>query len=85
MQIESRVMTDLTQMARESSRGRHTPVDTHRLDNIAAAMVIGLTAMFVVTIFGMVTDFIPSLLFTVIIGSFIGISSGAIAYIIMRN
>jgi hypothetical protein len=59
--------------------------DPHRLDNIAAAIVIGLTAMFVATIFGVVTNFIPSLLVTVILGSVMGISSGAIAYILMRD
>jgi hypothetical protein len=32
-----------------------------------------------------VTNFIPSLLVTVILGSVMGISSGAIAYILMRD
>lgn len=89
MQMESRVMTALHAPKRESSgvKANHPPraADPHRLDDIAASIVIGLTAIFVATIFGVVTNFIPTLLITFVIGSFIGASSGAIAYIIMRN
>ena len=84
MQMESRVLTTLipptgedrqVKVAHTAKAGAH-----HRLDNIAAAIV-----MFVATIFGVVTNFIPSLLVTLILGSILGISSGAIAYIVMRD
>jgi len=89
MQMESRVLTTLipptgedrqVKVAHTAKAGAH-----HQLDNIAAAIVMGLTAMFVATIFGVVTNFIPSLLVTLILGSILGISSGAIAYIVMRD
>jgi len=43
------------------------------------------TALFMAMIFGTATDFITSLLVTVILGTPVGISSGTIAYILLRN
>ena len=51
----------------------------------ATRMRLRLTALFIAMIFGIATDFITSLLVTVILETPVGISSGTIAYILLRN
>lgn len=61
---------------------RRTP---HRHDVLAAAIVIGLTAQFVAVIFGIVTNFIPTLLINLVLSSFIGVCVGLISYMLMND
>ena len=57
----------------------------HRHDVLAAAIVIGLTAQFVAVIFGLVTNFIPTLLINLVLSSFIGVCVGLISYMLMND
>jgi len=57
----------------------------HRHDVLAAAVVIGLTAQFVAVIFGLVTNFIPTLLINLVLSSFIGVCVGLISYMLMND
>jgi hypothetical protein len=54
-------------------------------DTAGASVVIGLTAIFAVALFGLVTDFIPSLLVLSLVSLFVGISSGLISFTLMKN
>jgi hypothetical protein len=56
-----------------------------KLDIVSTAVVIGMTAQFVVFIFGLVTDFIPRMLETILISVFVGLCVGVIAYALMKG
>jgi hypothetical protein len=56
-----------------------------KLDIVSAAVVIGMTAQFVVFLFGLVTEFIPRLIETILISLFIGLCVGVIAYALMKG
>lgn len=89
MQIESRMVGALNRTPHSSASPSNTEKTLKRVrldvDTIAASVVIGLTAMFVVALFSLVTDFIPSLVATVLISLFIGLSAGLIAFTLMKS
>jgi len=89
MQIESRIVGALNRPSHTAASLNKTDQSDRRVrldaDTIAASVVIGLTAIFVVSLFSLVTDFIPSLVATLLISFFVGISTGLIAFILMKN
>lgn len=94
MQLESRVVSafqpqpletelDLTASGKHAAKKDQTAALHH--DMISASVVIGLTAQFVAFIFGLVTDYVPSILENIVLSSFLGISVGLISYALMRD
>lgn len=86
MQIESRSGSSFTRMINHRSApdtsNRNSTAD---VDVLAASIVIGLTAVFVVVLFAIVTGFISSLIFTTLLGTVTGASCGLIAHTLMRK
>ena len=73
-------------VAQNEQRQNNAERPTHlRHDVLAAAVVIGLTAQFVAVIFGLVTNFIPTLLINLVLSSFIGVCVGLISYMLMND
>ncbi|NDD65188.1 MAG: hypothetical protein EBZ36_14620 [Acidobacteria bacterium] len=89
MQIQSRVADTLNQKSSsvETFRPAKNRSGDARLDadTIGASVVIALTAVFIVILFGLVTDYIPSLAAVLLIGLFTGTSSGLIALTLMKH
>jgi len=56
-----------------------------KLDTVSIAVVVGMTALFVVFIFGLVTEFSPRILDTVLLSAFIGICVGVIAFALVKG
>src|SRR5262245_41425178 len=56
-----------------------------KLDTVSAAVVVGMTAQFVVFIFGLVTDFVPRLIENILLSVFIGLCVAVIAFALMKG
>lgn len=56
-----------------------------KLDRISASVVIGLTAQFVTSVFGIVTEFLPRMFETILLSTFIGMCVGVIAFALMSE
>lgn len=56
-----------------------------KIDRISASVVIGMTAQFVSSVFGLVTEFLPRKLEIILLSSFIGMCVGIIAYALMSE
>ncbi len=54
-------------------------------DIVSAAVVVGMTAQFVVFILGLVTEFIPRMIEVILISAFIGLCVSVIAYALMKG
>ncbi len=87
MQLETKVIPVFdSQSSDNAGKSRTTPTPTaSRFDTIAASVVIGLTAWFVIALFGLVTNMLPGLLFPLILGALCGVCSGLIAYLLMKD
>ena len=66
------------------SENKPNPTET-KLDIIFAAIVIGLTALFISFIFTSVTEFVPRLIDGVAISFFMGLIVTLIAYALMKE
>jgi hypothetical protein len=72
-------------LSQQSQTTRKTkPVET-RMDILSAAMIFGLSALFVSAIFGVVTDYIPRILDLIGISVFIGLFVSVITYALMKE
>jgi len=67
-------------MAKPVSKRRES-----KLDTVSTAVVVGMTALFVVFIFGLVTEFVPRILDTILLSVFIGICVGVIAFALIKG
>jgi hypothetical protein len=56
-----------------------------KLDIISTAVVIGMTAQFVIFLFGLVTEFMPRLFGSTLISVSVGLCAGVIAYVLMKG
>lgn len=56
-----------------------------QLDIISTAVVIGMTAQFVIFLFGLVSEFMPRLFGSALISAFVGLCVGVIAYALMKS
>jgi len=56
-----------------------------RLETALTAVVVGLTAQFVVFIFGLAAQFVPSLSGSVLLSSLVGLGIGVIAFALLRG
>jgi hypothetical protein len=56
-----------------------------KLDTISAAVVIGMTAQFVVFLFGLVTEFVPRLIENILLSVFVGLCVGVIGFALMKG
>ncbi|MGE0128775.1 MAG: hypothetical protein AB7U82_11905 [Blastocatellales bacterium] len=56
-----------------------------KLDTVSASVVVGMTAQFVVFIFGLVTEFVPRLLDNILLSLFVGLCVGVIAFAMMKG
>ncbi|MGH9835238.1 MAG: hypothetical protein ACRD9Y_19635 [Blastocatellia bacterium] len=56
-----------------------------QLDIISTAVVIGMTAQFVIFLFGLVTEFMPRLFGSTLISASVGLCVGVIAYALMKS
>jgi hypothetical protein len=56
-----------------------------QLDVISTAVVIGMTAQFVIFLFGLVTEFMPRLFGSALISASVGLCVGVIAYALMKG
>ncbi len=56
-----------------------------KLDIVSAAVVIGMTAQFVVFIFGLVTEFVPRLFENILLSVFVGLCVGVIGFALMKG
>lgn len=56
-----------------------------KLDRISASVVIGLTAQFVTSVFGIVTEFLPRMFEIILLSTFIGMCVGVIAFALMSE
>ncbi|HEX9000988.1 MAG TPA: hypothetical protein VGB07_13875 [Blastocatellia bacterium] len=56
-----------------------------KFDTVLTAIVVGGTGQFVTFIFGLVTEFMPSMFDKVLLSSFIGLCIGLIAYVLMKG
>ncbi len=79
-QIQSR-----SQSAAKTTKTKRSKRREAKLDTISAAVVVGLTALFVVFILGLVTEFAPRIIETVLLSVVIGLCVGVIAFALMKN
>jgi hypothetical protein len=56
-----------------------------KLDVISTAVIIGMTAQFVIFLFGLVTEFMPRLFGSALISASVGLCAGVIAYVLMKS
>jgi len=56
-----------------------------KLDTVSAAVVVGMTAQFVVFIFGLVTEFVPRLIENILLSLFVGLCVAVIAFALMKG
>jgi|SRR5215813_3806749 len=56
-----------------------------KLDTVSAAVVIGMTAQFVVFILCLVTEFVPRIIDTILLSMFVGICVGVIGFALMKG
>lgn len=56
-----------------------------RLDTVSAAVVVGMTAQFVVFILCLVTEFVPRIIDTILLSVFVGICVGVIGFALMKG
>ena len=56
-----------------------------KLDTVSAAVVVGMTAQFVMFIFGLVTEFVPRLIENILLSVFVGLCVGVIAFALMKD
>ncbi len=56
-----------------------------QLDIISTAVIIGMTAQFVIFLFGLVTEFMPRLFGSALISASVGLCVGVIAYALMKG
>lgn len=56
-----------------------------KLDTVSAAVVVGMTALFVVFLLCLVTEFAPRMLDIILLSAFVGICAGVIAFAMMKD
>jgi len=56
-----------------------------KLDTVSAAVVIGMTAQFVIFILCLVTEFVPRIIDTILLSMFVGICVGVIGFALMKG
>jgi len=56
-----------------------------KLDTVSAAVVVGMTALFVVFLLCLVTEFAPRMIDTILLSAFVGICVGVIAFALMKD
>ncbi|MCI0388123.1 MAG: hypothetical protein MOB07_05055 [Acidobacteria bacterium] len=56
-----------------------------KMDTISAAVVVGMTAQFVVFILCLVTEFVPRIIDTILLSLFVGICVGVIGFALMKG
>jgi hypothetical protein len=56
-----------------------------KFDIVSVAVFIGMSAQFVIFLFGLVTEFRPRLYETILISVFVGLCVGIIAYALMKG
>lgn len=56
-----------------------------KLDIVSASVVIGMTAQFIVFIFGLVTEFVPRLFDNIMLSVFVGLCVGIIGFALMKG
>ena len=56
-----------------------------KLDTVSAAVVIGMTAQFVIFILCLVTEFVPRIIDTILLSMFVGICVGVISFALMNG
>ncbi len=56
-----------------------------KLDTVSAAVVIGMTAQFVVFILCLVTEFAPRIIDTILLSMLVGICAGVIGFALMKG
>ena len=56
-----------------------------KLDTVSTAVVIGMTAQFVVFIVGLVTEFAPRMLEIILLSVFVGLCVSVIAFALMKD
>ncbi len=56
-----------------------------KLDKVSTSVVIGMTALFVVSILCLVTEFAPRLIDNILFSLFVGLCVGVIAFALMKD
>ena len=56
-----------------------------KLDRISTSVVIGMTAQFVITVFGIVTEFMPRMLDNILLSIFVGLCVGVITFALLSE
>ena len=56
-----------------------------KLDTVSAAVVVGMTAQFVVFILCLVTEFVSRIIDTILLSMFVGICVGVISFALMNG
>src|SRR5262245_12213637 len=56
-----------------------------KLDTVSAAVVVGMTAQFVVFILCLVTELVPRIIDTILLSAFVGICVGVIGFALMKG
>ncbi|HKQ79752.1 MAG TPA: hypothetical protein VJ810_39020 [Blastocatellia bacterium] len=78
IQSQKQPVTKITTTTK--SKRRETKMDT-----ISAAVVVGMTAQFVVFILCLVTEFVPRIIDAVLLSMFVGICVGVIGFALMKG
>jgi len=73
------------QMITNAEKGTAARRRALKLDTISAAVVVGMTALFVVSILCLATDFVPRIIDTILLSVFIGLCAGVIAFALMKG
>ena len=56
-----------------------------KIDSLLISVIFGLTAGFVIMVFGTVTDFMPRLIDNILLSIFVGLCVGVIAFALMNE
>ncbi|MCG3162658.1 MAG: hypothetical protein JMDDDDMK_03952 [Acidobacteria bacterium] len=77
-QNQNRIVSEIKAEAVSKPRGS-------KLDTVSAAVVVGMTAQFVLFIFGLVTEFVPRLIENILLSVFVGLCVSVIAFALMKG
>ena len=78
IQSQNQPVTKVTTTAKSKRR-------ESKMDTISAAVVVGMTAQFVIFILCLVTEFVSRIIDTILLSLFVGICVGVIGFALMKS
>ena len=81
----SKIQSSKDKSVTKITRSKDSKRRESKLDTVSAAVVVGMTAQFVVFILCLVTEFVPRIIDTILLSVFVGICVGVIGFALMKG